>query len=122
MAENIAFDFDLVITKGDDRETPFEFYQEDGVTDLDVTTWSFFYTAKSTVTDTDADAAITKDPLDLAPYDTNKMKLILSKTDTILTPGEYIHEIQAINSLGVQTIAVGSLTIEAQVTIREVAL
>ena len=122
MAENIAFDFDLVITKGDDRETPFEFYQEDGTTDLDVTAWSFFYTAKETITDTDANAAITKDPLDIAPYDTNKIKLILSKTDTILDAGEYVHEIQAINSLGVQTIAVGKLVIEDQVTIREVAL
>lgn len=121
MAENIHFDFDLVITKGDYREVPFEFYEEDDSGTV-ITTWSFFYTAKSSITDTDANAAITKDPLDLPPYETFKMKLILTEEDTDIPAGEYIQEIQTINSLGVQTIAVGKLVIEEQVTIRDEAL
>lgn len=121
MAENIDFEFDIVVTRGDARELPLEFYDDDE-SDLDVTTWSFFYTAKESNSDTDADAVVTKDPLDLVVYDTNKVKLMLSETDTDINPQDYIHDLQVINSAGTLTIGKGKLVIEEQTTVRVAAM
>ncbi len=116
MAENTHFEFDIVITRGDSRTYPLEFYQNDGTTAEDVSLWEFFYTAKASLKDADGDAAITLDPDDFTLKNPgagdNEIDLIFTQTMTDVAPKDYHHDFQIVNSFGVSTFFKGKITIE----------
>lgn len=122
MAENTPFTLNVKMTRGDARTIPLEFYEDDDTTPEDILLWEFFYTAKKFMRDSDANAAITLDPLDIVPYDTNKIDIGITETLSDIPPGDYHQDIQAKNASGTFTVAIGILTIEDDVTKRSAAL
>lgn len=122
MAENTPFEFNVTMTRGDARTIPLEFYEDDDTTPEDITLWEFFYTAKKSLRDSDENAAITLDPLDLVPYDTNKVDIPITEILSKIPPGEYKQDIQVKNFSGTFTAGRGLLVIEDEVTERTAAL
>jgi len=121
------FQFDLEVVIGDDQPVELIFYDEDadGVKtpeDLDDRNW--FYTAKSSHTDADADAVIALNPADilvdadgnatLNPTNVkNRLTFILPHADTaLLTARNYGQDLQSVEKVGglVFTKGVGTLT------------
>lgn len=128
MARNIHFDFDILMTRGDSRSIPIEFFDGDGNVE-DISTWNFFYTAKVSLEDDDADAVIMLDPADLVPVvgsdgpTLSQIFIVLTHDITKDVPArDYFHDIKVINGAGTATYAMGVLTIEDGVTDRSAAL
>lgn len=125
MAENVHFKLDVKVTQGDTRSIPLEFFDANG-DQLDVDGVSFFYTAKKSIKDTDANAAIVIEPALIVPTANptvkNKITITLTAVNTNLPPGDYHHDIQQVDGNGTLTVAKGTLTIEEQVTQRTAPL
>ena len=119
---NISFQFNLTITQGDDRPLRMVFDDDDGNA-VDISTWDFFYTAKSAYADEDTSAIISLDPTDFTKSDSGS-----GTTDqidaTISVPagtaaGTYYQDIQVKKADGsITTFGRGKLVVEEQVTVR----
>lgn len=127
----IVFDEEAVI--GDDHPVVLTFYDEDddgNLTAEDISDRSWFYTAKNSTSDSDADALIQLDnitpdadpDLTLNPGAvTNRLSFFLPKTDTInATAKNYVQDLQSVETVSgrVFTKGKGTLTMVDQVTIR----
>jgi hypothetical protein len=124
MSENIHFPFNEIITEGDDRTITMTFTQADGVTPQDITTWNFFYTAKSSTDDVDGSAVLSLDAVDFTKSDsgggtTDTITFTLELASGPVLPGTYEQDLQIVVGGAPATIGRGQLVVEAQVTIRE---
>ena len=124
MAKNIHFPFDTIITEGDDRTTTMVF-ADSGGTPTDITAWSFFYTAKVSTDDLDANAVLSLDPGDFTKSDsgggtTDTITFTLDLAASSVSPGTYEQDLQIVVAGSPTTIGRGQLVVEAQVTDREV--
>ena len=108
----------LEIKRGDSKSYTLTFKDDDGAL-IDITDWTIFFTAKETVTDTDANAKISKDITSHTDPTNGETQIQLNSTDTNLTPGNYIYDIQIKKDTGeINTIVEGTLTITKDVTQR----
>lgn len=124
MAKNVHFPFDLIITEGDDRTVTMTFTDASG-DPQDISGWDFFYTAKSAVSDDDASAVVSLDPVDFTKSDsgtgtTDTVEFKIQLAPNSVSPGTYEQDIQTKDASGnITTIGRGQLVVEAQVTQRE---
>jgi len=120
MAQNVYFPLDVKVTRGDSRSIPLEFYDAAGDPE-DVSTWDFFYTAKGSLEDPDADAIVALDPSDLVPFGTGPHQVTINLTEvhTDVNAKTYKHDVKAVTPIGTLTLAMGDLIIEDRVTIRD---
>ena len=108
---------DFTITRGDTWERTMHFYDEDGC--IDISGWTVFFTCKEKVTDVDASAKISKTITVHSDPTRGESIILLTSTDTNLTPGSYIYDIQIKSESGsVLTIVTGNITIQYDVTQR----
>ena len=108
----------LEIKRGDSKSYTLTFKDDDGAL-IDITDWTIFFTAKETVTDTDANAKISKDITSHTDPTNGETQIQLSPADTALTPGNYVYDIQIKKNTGeINTIVEGTLTITKDVTQR----
>ena len=114
---------DFSITKGCSRTWRFNFKRNGGSVDL--TDWYVFFTAKSKLSDTDENAAITIDvethyaPLEGVTYVT------LTMTNTDITPGSYFYDIKWVDDgspAKAGILMTGKVTINRGVTTRSTPL
>lgn len=120
---NVSFKFNLTITAGDDRQLQFVFSDANG-DPVDISTWDFFYTAKTDVSQDDDDAVIALDPADWTISDSGSgtddtATATIPATATAIAAGTYVHDLQIKKADGtITTIGHGQLVIENQVTQR----
>ena len=87
-----------------------------------ISAYSFFFTVKEALTDTDANAKIIKEPTDFTITD-DVASFSISSTDTDLTVGNYYYDIKYIDGSGnINTFVKGILPIANAVGTREAAL
>ncbi len=124
--ENIHFTFDLTITQGDDRIVYFTFKDDTDPTPVavDISGWTFFYTAKKTP-DSSADdsTAVNSFGLSIDTFTnggaTGEMNFTLPTAKTsLLLPGTYVHDLQRSEGSNITTLGKGKLVVEPQVTNR----
>lgn len=125
------FQFDMVLTQGDDHSWSLRFKDPDSGDPIDISSDEFFYTAKPDSAMDDADdtnAVLTIDPGDVAltasdegggvVVDTATFTLAAAATAAV-DPGKYQQDIQRkVGGSAVKTIARGTLVVKDQVTIR----
>ena len=121
---------DLTIIKGD--TSPFTVNVLVNDVALNITGYTFFFTAKKKIGDTDANAVIAKTITDLADPTHGIMTILLTSDDTDITSGTYLYDIQMVSpSTGtsgtsgtsavtgtVTTLFYGTLTVLPEVTQR----
>lgn len=128
------FQFDLTIVAGDDYPVELIFYDkaDDGtLTPEDISDRDWFYTAKVSASDADADAIIKVDPASMVvdsdgdatnnPTDvTNRLKFDLPAASTNVTARAYHQDLQTVYTVGgrVFTRGLGTLTVLDDVTDR----
>lgn len=89
-----------------------------------ISSWDFYFTAKSLLTDTDANAKIKKEPIDciktasipLGTVDT--VSINLDSADTNITEGSYFFDVVYKDGSNITTVHRANLVIEPQVTQR----
>jgi len=107
----------LIIKRGDSKTYTLYFKDENGVP-INITGYTVFMTVKEKITDTDAEAKISKTiTVHTAPTD-GKTKISLSSADTNLI-GNYFFDFQLKNTLGeIKTLLEGITTFEQDITQR----
>ncbi len=119
----LHFDFNRVAVQGDDHEIQMTFADEAG-TPVDITSWDFYYTAKSDLAIADADAEIYLDPTDFTKSDsgggtTDTINFILpAATTAAMAAGNYHQDIQRILAGSPITLGLGKLVLLGEVTKR----
>ncbi len=107
---------DIEIVREDTKTIPLEFFTDSG--NVDISNWTVFFTMKEKITDTDANAKISKtitshtDPLN------GYTEILLTTIDTTQNPGNYVYDIQIKYSGEIKTILTGMITILSGVTQR----
>jgi hypothetical protein len=105
-------------TRGNTWEKELEFYNDNGP--IDITGWIILFTAKEKISDIDAVAKMSKTITVHSEPLSGKTNLILTASDTNITPGSYIYDIKIITSSGSElTIVNGTFTILSGVTLRD---
>lgn len=86
---------------------------------VDITGFTFFFTAKKNADDVDADAVITKDVDSHIDATNGQTKITLSTSDTDIDVGDYYYDIEMKDGGGlITTFLDGTLTIMQDITIR----
>jgi hypothetical protein len=109
----------LDILRGDDVFYRLVFTDSDGQP-IDITGWKIYFTAKVKNTDSDDDAVIKRDTSDPHEDPTQGIAIIhLTTTDTSITPGKYIYDIQIKKAtLEIFTLMQGEFRVNQDITIR----
>lgn len=106
------------IYRGDDKAYTIHFKDQDSV-DVDITGWTIRFTLKKNIDNSDEDAKIKKDITTHTDPTHGKTLLILSNTDTNLTPGKYYYDIQVEDAAGhITTLIRKTLVIRKEITRR----
>jgi hypothetical protein len=112
---------DLIIVKGDTKTLTFTFANKSDGSAFVVTGYEFFMTVKTGYSVADASATIKKDPTDFTIL-SNVVSVELTATNTNITPGNYIYDVQYKDTNNkIVTVVQGVIKIVDQVTIRTAA-
>ena len=118
-----GFEYDLGLAAGDTHIIVMNFHTSG--TPINKASSQFFYTAKVSLSDSDAAAVIRVEPGDVVIQDSGKdggvndqVRITLLAAATALPPGEYFQDIQEVDGAEVTTIAEGVLTIKGSATTR----
>jgi hypothetical protein len=88
---------------------------------LNITGYTFFFTAKRTSGDADGSAVISKTVTTLSDPTHGIMVITLTPTDTAIDAGKYLYDIQMVSGAGaVTTLFYGVLTVLPEITQRVV--
>lgn len=115
--EDIQY-IDLRVKRGDSKSYTLTFLdgEENAV---DITDWKIYFTVKEKITDTDDNAKIKKDVTSHTSPTAGKTQISLLSTDTSITPGNYIYDIQLKTDTGeVKTVMEGNFVIMKDVSQR----
>lgn len=86
---------------------------------VDITGWTIFFEVKKKITDTDADAVISKTVTDHTNAAAGLSAITLAAADTVDLAGDYFYDIQVKKGDGtIFTVTSGKYTFKADVTIR----
>ena len=113
------FPLNTTCVQGD--SVPYTFYFTDGNgVPLDVSSWQFFFTVKTNLSDSDDDALVALDPSDMTISDGNgtKDKLEFTAESAGIAVGTKYQDLQTVRSGIIKTIGKGQFVVEAQVTVR----
>ena len=123
MSQTYYFDFDETVVIGDDLDLSWTFTDSNGDA-VDISGWTFFYTAKSDLTAEDASAdLIYEDASFSISSNTASLNILDTDTDDLTAGVEYHHDLQILDaSSKVKTLGLGRLKAVAQVTKRIAAL
>jgi hypothetical protein len=98
----------IVVTVQNSDETP-----------IDITGYTFFFTAKTNATDTDDNAVIKKDVTSHSDPTNGQTTITLSATDTDVDPARLWYDIQMKDtSSNITTLLMGFVTIVQDITVR----
>lgn len=107
----------ISIIKGDDT-TMFFTFTENGAA-LNLTGYKVYFTVKKELDDTDSEAVIKKDWTSHIDPANGKTQIKLTKTETDVTPGQYVWDHQIKSSLGdIASSQYGECEVIQDVTIR----
>jgi hypothetical protein len=116
--EEIDIIQDLIIKKRDSVTYDCFFYDENN-TLVDITGATLFFTIKEKSSDTDETAILKKTITSLTNSTDGEAKIELNPTDTNLTVGNYIYDIQIKLSTGeIYTCLEGNICVKQDITIR----
>ena len=94
-------------------------FTDDAGDALPITGWTIFFTVKESFSDADADAKISKDITSHYDAAGGISKISLTSSDTDVTPGNYIYDIQVLKDDGsIVTILIGEVKVKSRVTER----
>jgi hypothetical protein len=109
---------EITIFRGDDLDITVQINDADG-NGIDLTGSTLFFTVKSDLTDSDDNAAISKDITSHTDAVNGTTEINLSPTDTNISPGGYHYDLQLVDSSGtVITYGKGGFIVQADVTRR----
>jgi hypothetical protein len=110
----------MEVIRRDDAEFEITFTDKDG-TAINLTGGTVFFTVKKKLTDTDADAVISKEVSSFNAPTTGIMTLSLTDTETNITPRAYYYDVQFKDSSGtISSSERGRFYVTQDVTIRTV--
>ena len=108
---------DITIIRGDDRTLNITITEDGSV--LDITGYTLFFTVKSCLTDIDTAALISKDVTTHTNPTLGVTQVVLTNTDTDLTPDTYFYDMQLKTDTGsIISTGVGEFNIVYDVTRR----
>lgn len=108
----------LSVFRGDDKS--FKVTIKDGGSVKDITGWTVFFTVKKSLSDTDAEAVISKDITSHTDAANGITHIALSNTDTDIGIGLYKADIQVLDDQSkIQTYKILTFTVKQDVTLRE---
>lgn len=107
----------IKVIRGDTYTIQQEFTNKETGEAIDVSSNTFWFTVKEKFTDADVSAKIQKTGPDFS-ISTNKVTLVLSATDTKITPGSYWYDFQYKTPSGaILTVVRGDFIVGSEVTI-----
>ncbi len=116
---------DIEFKRGDSHTlalTVTETDSESVTTAYDLTGCTVFFTAKNEISDTDAEAVLKKDTDTFSDPTSGEVEIEFEHADTLSLEGDYACDIQLLTVAGkVYTIFIGTMLVDADVTIRIVA-
>lgn len=108
----------LEIKRGDTWSRTLEFEDSNGAR-INITGWTIFFTAKVKADDPDASAVISKTITTLSNPTNGEAEIVLSYSDTNLTIGQYLFDIQVKTAANeIITVLEGIITITKDITVR----
>lgn len=109
---------DLIIRKNDTNIIDTFYYNEEDIL-VDISGATIFFTVKNKPSDIDNDAILKKTITSLTDPQNGNCEIELSSTDTNLTVGNYVYDIQIKLSTGkIYTCSEGNICIKQDITIR----
>ena len=110
----------LRVQKGADESWDLEFINEKTDIAIDITGYTVYFTVKSKISDTDDEAVIKKDITSHTVPTSGKTKIIVTSTDTNISPDNYIFDVSLKTNLGEITkgIIQGIFTVEEPINQR----
>jgi len=115
---SIAFATDYEFYRGDDHTFALTFTDSAGAA-VDISTWTVFFTMKTSRADLDANALITKDITVHDDATNGETSFIIYSTETASRVGSYYYDMQYRNAEGrIRTFDSGSMEFLEDITIR----
>ena len=120
---NYYFDFNTTVVLGDDLDLSWTITDDNGDA-VDISGWTWFYTAKSDRTAEDASADLIYEDTDFTiSSNTASLTLLDTDTDDLTAGSEYHQDLQILDADSkVRTLGVGRLKVVNRVTKRIAAL